>query len=167
LYRRGRCPVRGCEEKICHRRGATLPTPLHLSIVADDMDQYVKINFEFQLAICVCCGLGVPKDYLLRHFRDKHKDTWKSHRQELIKFAEGSRSILTDDLEHPTEKREPVEWLKVKDGWTCGWQGCTVSGVDRRWVLTHCRKTHGEAAAESKPWYPSRIQTLLGHPHIK
>jgi Orsellinic acid/F9775 biosynthesis cluster protein D len=133
----------------------------------DAMNQYVKQDYEFQLAICVSCETGIPKDYLLRHFRRNHKDMWKTHRKALTAYMEGLRLVSTDDLDHPTEKRKPIEGLAIKDGWTCGWHGCMVSGINKVWVVNHCRKSHGQEAVEEKPWTQSRLQTLLGHPHIK
>jgi Orsellinic acid/F9775 biosynthesis cluster protein D len=131
------------------------------------MDHYIKYDWEFRLVICVSCKTGIPKDSMTRHFRNHHKETWKSHREALIAYTEGMRLVATEDLDHPTAKREAIEGLEIKDGWTCGWHGCVVSGVNKVWMVNHCRQSHGVKAVEGRPWTRSRLQTLLTHPHIK
>jgi hypothetical protein len=151
------CKISSCENKVNLQ---TLPRN-------NTMDQYIKQDWEFQIGICMTCKIGIPKDYILRHFSIYHKDTWKAHRKALTQHMEGLRLVSTRELDHPMEKREPVEWLEIKDGWTCGWNGCIVSGVNKDWVQTHCRQTHGREAVEAKSLTQARLQTLFGHPHIK
>jgi hypothetical protein len=131
------------------------------------MDQYITYNVEFQLAICVTCQTGLPSQYVLRHMRTKHKDSWKAHGREMKDYVGGLTLVPIQDLEHPTEEREPVDGLMIKDGWICGWNGCVLAGVSRDYIQTHCRNAHGAKAVEEKSWYQGLIQTLLGSPYIK
>jgi hypothetical protein len=73
----------------------------------------------------------------------------------------------TTDLQYPGEVRGAIDGLEIKDGWACEWEDCTVCGVSEEYVEKHCRNTHVKEAVKSKPWYSCRLQTLLGHPHIK
>jgi hypothetical protein len=131
------------------------------------MDRYIRYDWEYQLAICVSCGTGLPGGHVLRHIGKEHKETWKAHRKELEKYIKSLTLMPPKELGHPTTVCEKVEGIIVKDGWVCGWRGCTIAGVSKDWVQTHCRETHGRAAAAERCLYKGRIQTLLGRPYIK
>jgi Orsellinic acid/F9775 biosynthesis cluster protein D len=131
------------------------------------MDRYIKHNSEFGLAICVMCRSGIPKDYLLRHFWRNHGATWKECKKALTAYVASLNLAATADLQCPEGVRSPIDGLEVKDGWACEWEDCTVCSISEEYVEKHCRKTHGKEAVKSKPWYSCRLQTLLGHPHIK
>jgi hypothetical protein len=131
------------------------------------MEQYIRYDMEYQLAICVACKSGLPSGNVLRHMSEEHKETWKVHRVELKEYIARLRLLPPNRLERPTNICEAVEGIAVKDGWICGWQGCTVAGVSRDWIVKHCQKDHGKEAAGEKSWYEGRIQSLLWHPYIK
>jgi len=133
----------------------------------DGMQRYIKYDIEFGLAICVACQSGIPADHVLRHFRMYHKPTWKEHRKALTEYVATLRLTATKDLYYPEEIREAVDGLKIKDGWSCGEDGCTTCGISDKYVENHCRNEHGKNAVQRKAWYECRMQTLLGHPYIK
>jgi hypothetical protein len=73
----------------------------------------------------------------------------------------------TNDLEYPDSIREAIESLEIKEGWTCGENECMVCGTSEKYIENHCRLVHGKEAVQAKAWYKCRMQTLLGHPHIR
>jgi hypothetical protein len=121
------------------------------------MDKYIRYDWEYQLAICISCEIGLPSDWVLRHIRKEHKEMWKVHRKELEEYVEGLILLPLKELEHPTTLRDKIEGITVKDEWVCGWHGCVVVGVSKDWVQTHCREKHGKAAAGEKCLYVGRI----------
>jgi hypothetical protein len=98
---------------------------------------------------------------------EEHKETWRAYRKELKTYVDSLTLIPPNELELPRGVSEAIEGIAVKDGWICGWQGCTVAGVSRDWVVKHCVKAHGKEAAKEKKVHEGRIQSLLWHPYIK
>jgi Orsellinic acid/F9775 biosynthesis cluster protein D len=131
------------------------------------MERYIKYDVEFAMAICVACESGLPREYVLRHFRTHHKSTWKEHKKSLMEYIAGMRLTVTQDLHYPEQIREAVNGLEIKDGWACGEDGCTMCGISDKYIENHCRNAHGQEAVQAKAWYKCRIQTLLRHPHIR
>src|SRR5271170_8420804 len=107
------------------------------------MNHIILYDHEFQLVICTVCKMRLPNGRVLRHVSEEHKETWKARREELKTFVGGLFLFSPAELETPTEKHERVEGIEVKDGWICGWRGCTVSGMHKKWVQEHSRKQHG------------------------
>jgi hypothetical protein len=131
------------------------------------MSRYLRWDAEYQLAICVACESGLPSTGILRHMSEDHKETWSAHRKELKIYVDSLTLLPPNELALPIGICEAVEGIAVKDGWICGWEGCTVAGVSRDWVVKHCVNAHGKEAAKSKKAYKGRIQSLLWHPYIK
>jgi Orsellinic acid/F9775 biosynthesis cluster protein D len=140
---------------------------IHAQNIIDVMERYIKYDMEFGLAICVTCKKGIPADHVLRHFRMHHNPTWKEHKKGLTEYVSTLRLTPTDELHYPEEIREPVYGIEIKEGWCCGEDECTVCGISEKYIVNHCRNSHGQAAIQRKAWYQGRIQTLLGHPYIK
>ena len=66
------------------------------------MERYILYNREYRLAICVACATGLPSGYVLKHMKEEHSDTWKTHRKELQALV-GSLSLCTvGELDNPT-----------------------------------------------------------------
>jgi hypothetical protein len=131
------------------------------------MERYLRYDAQYELAVCVACESGLPSTRVLRHMREDHNETWKAHREELKIYVGGMTLVPTNALQSPVGVCEAVEGIAVKDGWICGWEGCTVAGVSRDWVVKHCGNAHGKEAANAKKAYKGRIQSLLWHPYIK
>jgi len=131
------------------------------------MESFVKYDSEFGLAICVDCECGVPRGFVLRHLRTRHKETWRAHKKELTEWVSGMTLVETDQLQYPERPRDPVCGIAIKDGWACGTDDCGVCGVSEKYMENHCRNLHGKDTVTAKVWHRCRIQTLLGHPHIR
>jgi hypothetical protein len=98
----------------------------------------------------VTCESGLPSTRVLRHISEDHKETWRAHRKEFKKYVDGLTLVSPRELRLPTGVCEVVEGIAVKDGWICGWQGCTVAGASRDWVVKHCVKAHGKEEAKER-----------------
>jgi hypothetical protein len=133
------------------------------------MDKYIQHDWEFKLAICVTCqvGLPTPREQVLRHFQAHHKETWKKHRDELKDHVWSMALVEKRELHSPTGIRSAIDHLEVKDGWSCRAEGCCFMSVSKKYVMDHCRKEHAKEVAATKPWFQCRMQTLLGNPNIR
>jgi hypothetical protein len=131
------------------------------------MEKYIGYNTEFKLAICVACRSGIPAGYVLRHFRTYHSDTWNEHKKALQQYIAGMALVATSNLATPEGIHEVVQGVEIKTGWSCGEVGCGICGISEKYIENHCRTAHGKEAAREKAWYQCRMQTLLGHPHIR
>src|SRR5438045_14617 len=72
------------------------------------MEKYVTYNLEFKLAICISCQAGLPDKGVLWHFMDRHKETWKVHRDTLKEHIKEMDLADMRDISYPEELREPV-----------------------------------------------------------
>jgi hypothetical protein len=114
------------------------------------MERYIKHNSEFGLAICIDCQSGVPKNFVQRHFRTWHKETWRAHKKELTEWVSDMTLVETGQLYDPETIREPICGIAIKDGWACEEDDCTVCGVSEKYVENHCRDIHGREAVTAK-----------------
>jgi Orsellinic acid/F9775 biosynthesis cluster protein D len=132
------------------------------------MEAYVQYNAEFKLAICTSCEQGLSAQYILRHFQDQHGSTFRIHRKALIAHISSWELTPVKELHYPDSIREPVEGIKVLDGWICeGNEECFMCCVSEEFMRKHCAAEHGWNSKLNKMWAECRVQTLLGKPHIK
>jgi hypothetical protein len=136
------------------------------------MDDYVLFNKEFKLAICRVCETGVWGD-VLRHFSNRHKETWRSHKKELkahitsFKLTTGG-DMMTDCYPTAYEIREPIWGIAVLDGWSCTADGCAHLSVSETCIRQHCREGHDRTVeGGEKMWVECRLQSLFGRPHLR
>ena len=131
------------------------------------MDSYLKYNSEFQLAICISCQCGIPSKRLMRHFSERHKATWKSHRAEPKKDIASLTLVPPDSLQHPESIHKPIDGLKIKTGWCCAEDQCCFCSTSRECMEKHYRAKHTPDATKQKAWFECHMQTLLEHPYIR
>jgi len=148
---------------------ASPPCPRHLTTIfmTTKMEEYIRYNEEFGLAICKSCQAGISSSDPARHFRRNHPETWKKHRKPLLIFLHGMTLTPTEQLMEPTSWRKPIDGLKVNSGWGCGEDGCKYYATSKKRIENHCRETHGTDAFQRKQWFQCHMQTLLGNPQIK
>ena len=131
------------------------------------MERYISYNEEFKLMICRTCRYGLSTNYIGDHFRIHHNASWREHRVHLIEYVQKFSLLAVDALERPDAMREPVDGLKIHDGWCCGEDECCFCSLSEKHVENHCRKEHGSEATKQKAWFRCRMQTLLGKPYIR
>jgi len=131
------------------------------------MEQYIRYNAEFRLAICKSCQTGISSIDPGRHFQRNHPETWQEHRKPLLTFLRGMILTPTEALHEPMAWREPIDGLKVNNGWGCGEDDCTYYTTSKKHIENHCPEKHGTDAFKQKKWFECHVQTLLGNPYIK
>ena len=133
------------------------------------MEQYVKYNEEFKLAICRPCRVGLPPSNILRHFRMHHGETWMAHKKELQSHVKTLDLTSLEGLTaaQPEGVREPIPGINVVAGWCCEQDSCQIAGMSEKYLRQYAQKAHGWTANDAKTRFPCQLQRLLGNPYIK
>ena len=134
------------------------------------MEKYASFNEEFQVAVCHTCQSGVAGN-VLRHFSEKHKETWKLYRKELKAHISLMSLAKKEDVlgmyPEPFHVHKPVAGIAVFQGWKCDYDQCLHFSTDDVTLSQHCRLAHVWKAEKGKMWSSCMLQSLFPRPNLK
>jgi hypothetical protein len=96
------------------------------------MDEYITHNQTYNTIIYCQHKLGIPLDWIARHFRKSHKSIPLSTRQAIVSYCKILNLLASENVAIPMEPVQPVHGLPVLDGFQCEYEGCSELRVTRK-----------------------------------
>jgi len=123
--------------------------PLDEIYASPEMLAYgIMVNTVHRLPICTMCGCGILAPYLISHVHEQHDlkipvsvmDHWIA----LLDLERDHRA-----LDFPTYPREPLEGLKVFQGFACAVTDCTTIQGTYASMASHASSNHRGLGAKA------------------
>jgi Orsellinic acid/F9775 biosynthesis cluster protein D len=114
-------------------------------------EQYVFYLEQFQSIVCRECQYGITKGGLRRHFERRHNSIPVKQRRDLETYIKQFDLREVKETQDPLNEVNPIEGLKIHEGYMCTVQGCHHLRTTLMSIQKHCQSKHGWT--ESKGTY--------------
>lgn len=123
------------------------------------MNAYIVYDAEYNILICKEHGCAISTEFLTRHFRTEH-DITLERRQEILAYASHFTPTKPAEFTYTRDKRVPVPYLKIIEGYQCDYNGCDLVLGTLESIKKHCRADHAWKAKDGECWSNTRAQTF-------